>query len=355
MSGPVAASVAPALAVLRGAADRILALQSASGAIPWFEDGPWDAWNHAECVMALGAMGEIDAMRAGLNHLAETQAADGSWLGGYGNALPMEGRLRIARVPAPVVRDTNFTAYPATALWHAWRLTDDEALVRRLWPTVRSAIRFGLAYQHDEGDISWSAEAYGTDADDAVLAGNASIHRSIGDALRLAVLVGDPQPGWEEARGRLRAAIMGRPDRFDRRDTDRSGFAMDWYYPVLSGALSRAASWTRLRFGWRRFVEIGRGCRCVAGEPWATVAETAELAMALIGLGRRREAATLLGWQERHRTGDGAYWMGWQFAEGIAWPQETPGWTQAAMILATDALTATSRAHDVLTAREERG
>jgi hypothetical protein len=354
MSGTAPAGVAPALATLRPAADRILALRAASGAIPWFEDGPWDPWNHAESVMALGVMGEIDAMRAGLDHLAEAQDADGSWLGGYGNALPMAGRLRIARMPAPQVRDTNFAAYPATALWHAWRLTGDEALVGGLWPMVRAAIGFVLAHQHPQGDVSWSADAHGTSADDAVLAGNASIHRSIGDALRLAALVGDPQPGWAAARARLGTAITGTGERFDRAGTDRSGFAMDWYYPVLSGVLSRDAAWARLRFGWRRFVEIGRGCRCVADEPWATVAESAELAMALIGLGRRREAATLLGWQARHRTDDGAYWMGWQFAEGIAWPQETPGWTQAAMILATDALTATSPAHDVLTAREHR-
>jgi hypothetical protein len=341
------------LAPLRAAADRILAIQTRAGAIPWFEDGPWDPWNHAEAAMALGVMGERAALRAALDHLADAQGADGGWLAGYGNALPMAGRLRIARVPAPMVCDTNFAAYPATALWHAWRLTGDEALVRRLWPMARSGIRFALAHQHEAGDISWSAEAHGGGADDAVLAGNASIHRSIGDALRLAALIGDPQPGWAAARARLGDAIAARPDLFDRAGTDRSGFAMDWYYPVLSGTLPRAAAWTRLRFGWRRFVEIGRGCRCVADEPWATVAETAELAMALIGLGRRREAAALLGWQARHRAADGAYWMGWQFAEDIAWPQETPAWTQAAIILATDALHAVTPAHDVLTARAD--
>ena len=32
---------------------RILDLQTPQGAIPWFEDGPWDPWNHVESAMAL--------------------------------------------------------------------------------------------------------------------------------------------------------------------------------------------------------------------------------------------------------------------------------------------------------------
>jgi hypothetical protein len=316
----------------------ILSAQAPDGAIVWFEDGPWDAWNHAECVMALGAAGEIDAARRGFDYLAQSQEPGGGWLCGYGNALPMEGRLKLARVAAPQVRDTNFAAYPAVALWHRRRLDGDLALARRYWPMVRAAMDFVLARQHPQGDISWSAEGFGGASDDAVRAGCASIYASLGCALALAAELGDVRPGWAAARARLGQALRERPERFDRAGADRSAFAMDWYYPVLAGVLSGDEAAARIAAGEARFVRGGRGCRCVATQPWATVAESAELALALISLGRAADAAEILAWQEAHRDGDGAYWMGWQFEEDIAWPQEKPTWTQAAMILAHDAL-----------------
>lgn len=336
------------LAALGPAARRILEVQSARGAIPWFEDGPWDAWNHAECLMALGVMGETRAMALGFDYLAEAQEASGAWACAYGNALPMADRDHIARTPAPLVRDTNFAAYPATALWHAWRLTGDLALVKRHWPIMRAAMGFVLTCQHREGDISWCGEAHGQNEDDAILAGCASIFAALGHAGALGDLVGDPQPALAMARQRLRVALTLRPERFDRAGRDRSGFAMDWYYPLLCGVWSGEPALARLEAGRARFIAPGRGCRCVAHEPWATVAESAELALSLIRLGREGEAAELLAWQEAHRDTDGAWWMGWQFAEDIPWPLEKPSWTQAALILAHDALWNTSPASRVL-------
>ena len=339
-----------ALRELSGAAETILAAQRKDGAIPWFEDGPWDPWNHAECVMALAVMGERAAARAGLDHLQAAQGRDGAWLGGYGNALPMDGRLKIARTAAPELKDANFIAYPAMAVWHDYRLTGDRKEAARRWPMVRAAIEFVLGLQHPEGDISWCAEAHGGPLDDAILAGNASIYASLGCAIRLAELLNEPSQGWREARARLRAAILCAPHRFDRTGESRAGFAMDAYYPILAGAMPWMASLARLETKVASFVEPGLGCRCVRGEPWVTVAESSELAMAMVRLGRHRHAAALLDWQMAHRDADGAFWMGWQTQEAIFWPQEKPTWTQAAVILATDALHGATPACGVLTA-----
>lgn len=339
-----------ALGALRGAADAILTAQRPDGAIPWFEDGPWDPWNHAECVMALAVMGEAGAARAGLDYLQGSQLADGSWLGGYGNALPMEGRLKIARTKAPELKDANFIAYPAMAVWHGFRLTGDAAEAARRWPMVRAATDFVLALQHPEGDISWCAEAHGTAIDDAILAANASIYASLGCAIRLADLLGEPAGDWRAARAQLRRAILCAPHRFDRTGQDRSGFAMDAYYPVLAGVMSLASGLARLETRLGPFIEPGLGCRCVKDQPWVTVAESCELAMALVRVGRHRQAAGLLAWQSAHRDDDGAFWMGWQGEEQIFWPQEKPTWTQAAVILATDAVFGATPACGVLTA-----
>lgn len=332
---------------LTGAVLCILQAQGADGAIPWFEAGPWDPWNHGECVMALAVAGEWDAARSGLDCLAARQGDDGAWLGEYGNMLPMADRLHMARVKPPAFRDTNFAAYCAVVVWHSYLLSGDAAFVRPYWPMVRGAIDFVLSLQHETGDISWSAEAHLTSADDAVRAGCGSIHKSLECALRLADLMGEPQPHWVEGRARLGQALRTRPERFDR-TADRSGFAMDWYYPMLGGALTGQAALERLHAGWSRFVEPGIGCRCVAEQPWATVAETCELVMALVALGRPGKAAEVLTWQDAHRDADGVYWMGWQFQEAIIWPEERPTWTQAAAILAHDAVYDLTPASQVL-------
>ena len=89
----------------------------------------------------------------------------------------------------PLSTTANFAAYPAVALWHRYRLDADIGFVRRYWPMVKSAIGFVLSLQNPEGDISWSREGYGTDVDDAMVAGNASIFKSLECAIKLAELM----------------------------------------------------------------------------------------------------------------------------------------------------------------------
>lgn len=288
--------------------------------------------------MALGVMGELAAAQAGLDFLEAEQGGDGAWLGEYGNALPIVDHDRIARTKAAAVKDTNFIAYPAVAVWRLYQLTGDADSARSRWPMVRAAIDVVLACQHAEGDISWCVEIHGRQGDDAILAGCASIYASLGCAIALADLAGDPRPDWVAARDRLRLAMLRRPDRFDRRGQGQADFAMDAYYPILAGVMPYAAALARLETRLPPFIESGLGCRCVLTEPWVTVAESCELAIALLRVGRRAQAARLLDWQTTRRDADGAFWMGWQFQEAIVWPLEKPSWTQAAAILATDAL-----------------
>jgi hypothetical protein len=321
---------------LAGPIARILEVQQPDGMIPWFEDGPWDSWNHAESVMALAVAGEFRAARAGLDALVAAQGSDGSFLCEYGNALPMADHVSIARVTGPKVKDTNFTAYVATTVEH-YRLLKGGKAVAEYWPTVRAAIDHVLDHQHEAGDVSWCAEAHGTSLDDALIAGNASIFASLDHAISLAGAMHDPQPRWLEAHRCLGHALRHAPERFDRSGKDRGMFAMDWYYPVLTGVHRGEAAAARLRQGWAGFVEDELGCRCVADQPWVTVAETCELVIASLRCGMAKEAEALIERIELRRDGQGAFWMGWQFDEAIDWPAERPSWTQAAYVLAIDA------------------
>ena len=336
------------LSRLRGATDRILETQEADGAIPWFEDGPWDPWNHVEAAMALSVMGLHEAADAAYRCLAARQESDGSWLGEYGSALPIVDRLYIAREPAPAFKDTNFIAYVATGVWHRLLCAGDRAAARAAFPMVAAAIDFVLALQATDGAIGWSEEAAGTSVDEALLAGNACIAKSLDCALALAEAVGERRPDWRAARARLVQALRERPDLFD--GTGRGArYAMDWYYPALSGALSVEEARERLAGDAERFIETDRGCRCVADEPWVTVAESAELAIALCAAGERAAARRLFDAQFRVVDRQGAFWMGWQSVERIFWPREKPAWTQGAMVLAADAIHELSPAARVLT------
>jgi len=321
-----------------GALARILEIQAHDGAIAWFEDGPWDPWNHTECLLALNAMGQYEAADRAMACLVERQRPNGAWAGEYGNVLPLPDRDHIARRPAPVFQDTNFAAYPAVGLWHDTLVRRDRSRAFALWPMVQNAMAFVCGLQGPQGDICWSLEARGTGAEDALLAGNASIYKSLGCAIALGQWLGKPVIDLQQARERLREALRWRPGRFDRAGTSRAEFAMDWYYPVLAGALQGDEARAHLASQQVRFVDPGLGCRCVADEPWVTVAESAELALTYLGVGNRKAASALLAEQHAHRDTDGAFWMGWQHGEAIFWPREKPSWTQAAMILATEAL-----------------
>ena len=348
MHGPVLTKTAVSLEELKPAAERIRCLQSADGSIPWFEDGAWDPWNHVECAMALTVMGDVDAAGRAFDYLAKTQREDGAWLGEYGNALPMVDRDFISREKAEALIDSNFCAYPAVGVAHYLEVTRDYDQVRAWWPMVKRALDFVLTLRRADGTIGWSLEAVGTDQDDALLAGNASIAKSFECGVYLAGEMGEPCARWRDAHASLLTALQTRPDLFDRRGTGER-FAMDWYYPILAGTLPFEEARRRIDERWDAFVDGPRGCRCVLDEPWVTIAETAELAMALLVLGDTDRAADTLEATLRYRDERGVFWMGWQTREAIVWPREQPSWTQAAVILAADALKRAERGGSLLT------
>ncbi|MEM9054705.1 MAG: prenyltransferase/squalene oxidase repeat-containing protein [Pseudomonadota bacterium] len=348
MDGSFTTEFSPHLADLRPAAQRILEIQNADGGIAWFEKGPWDPWNHVESAMALAATGHIGAAIAAYDYLLTTQREDGAWFGEYGNALPMVDRDFIIREPAPAFLDSNFCAYPAVGIAHYFQVTGDLERVRAWWHMVKNALDFVLTLQRPDGTISWAFEALGTDQDDALLAGNASIAKSLECGIFLAQLLHQDHQAWHEAHTSLTHALRATPDRFDKRQTG-ARFAMDWYYPVLAGVLKEEDAVKRILDGWTKFVIDTHGCRCVSDEPWVTAAESAELVLALLKIGHRDHATRIFEKMMSIRDDKGVFWMGWQTEESIVWPREQPSWTQAAIILAADALRAETLSSQVLT------
>jgi hypothetical protein len=198
---------------------------------------------------------------------------------------------------------------------------------------VQSAIDFVIDLQLSSGEICWARSDSGP-VREALLTGCASIHHSIRCALALAEFLEEPQPEWEVAVGQLGHALVAHPDAFKKKDRH----SMDWYYPILGGALRGYEAVDRLEQRWDDFVVPGLGVRCVDDRPWVTGAETCELVMALDALGYRAAAREQFAAMQHLREGDGSYWTGLVFADGKRWPVERTTWTGAAMILAADAL-----------------
>jgi hypothetical protein len=151
-------------------------------------------------------------------------------------------------------------------------------------------------------------------------------------------VVGEPQPGWELAAGRLGHALRRHEDLFDTKPR----YSMDWYYPVLGGVLRDGDGIARLDRRWDEFVVDGLGIRCVADRPWVTGAETCELALALDNLGDTGRAVGLVADMQHLRDPDGSYWTGYVYADRARWPVERSTWTAAAVVLAADALSGTT-------------
>lgn len=319
-------------AQLRQTAEHLAGQQQPDGLIPWFTGHYGDPWDHVEGAMALTVAGMLDQARAAFDWSVEHQAADGTW--------PME--TLGAEVGEPSV-DANQVAYIAVGVWHHHLLTDDDRFAARMWPVVRSAIDFVVDLQQPAGAICWSRGRDGVVNPDALLTGSACMVLSLRCALSLADLVDDPQPEWELAVSRLAHVVVSHPDSF----SDQSRFSMDWYYPVLGGAVRGHAGFALLQARWDEFVVPDRGIRCVADRPWVTAAETAELVLALDALGDRGRARTLMRDVQFLRADGGGYWTGWVFPEDDYWPAEQSTWTGAAMILAADALADHSPAHDL--------
>ncbi len=305
-------------------------LQVASGQIPWFVGGHCDPWNHVECAMALTVSGHVEAAIAAYDWLARHQLGDGSWFNYYVGERVKDARL-----------DTNVCAYVAAGVYHFLIATDDVDTARRYWPMVERAIDFVVRFQRGDGAITWSLDSSGRPEPYALLTGSSSIYHSLRCAVALAERLDVHRPAWEMAAGRLGHALAHHPAAFAPKDE----FAMDWYYPVLAGAMVGEGARVRLARGWDQYVLEGFGVRCVSRNDWVTAAETAETVLALDAAGQGARAHELLAHTSRHRQGDGSYFTGIAYPERVTFPdRETTSYTAAAVLLAVDALSQSSPA-----------
>ncbi len=325
-------------AEIASSAAAIAEWQLPTGMIPWYPGGHADPWNHVEAAMALDVAGLHSEAVAAYEWLHRIQHPDGSWHQYYLADSVEQDKL-----------DANCIAYIAVGVWHHYRITGDDEFLARYWPTVSAALDWVIELQQPTGEIRWARHTDGTPWSFALLTGSSSICVSLRAGLAIAAELGHERPGWERAVALLVDAIANHPGRFAPKDR----WAMDWYYPVLSGAVAGEAGCDRLRQGFATFVIDGRGVRCVSDRPWVTAAETCECALAHLSVGEDETALRLFEWAQQSRDSDGRYWTGTVYPEEVHFPaDEKSTYTAAAVILAADALTKTSPAADVLSTHD---
>ena len=304
--------------------DLIVRTQLPSGQIPWFTGGKTDPWDHVEAAMGLAIGGRWRKARKAFKWLQNVQLADGSWYAAYENGTVTDR-----------TRESNHAAYLAVGLYQYLLITDDTAFVRHMWPTLEAAVDFSIGLQAPGGEIHWALNAQGQPDPMALLAGCSSISFSLKCALALCRVMGQARPRWHRARQRLLDCIRNKPHHFNM---TKSRFSMDWFYPVLSGALTGGAAKARIDKYWKKFVVQNTGVRCVSDQPWVTIAESSELVLALSAMGNDLLARIVFSWICDRTFDDGTYWCGFTFPDMVLWPEEKIAWTNAVVLMAADAL-----------------
>ncbi len=236
-------------------------------------------------------------------------------------------------------RESNFAAYLAVGVYHHYLIVQDMAFVRRMWPTVCAGIEFALSMQAPTGEIYWAKNKAGMVDKTALLTGSSSIFMSLKCALALADLMKESKRRWQAALDQLGYAIRCLPNHFNM---IKSRFSMDWYYPILCGAVTGEEARARIDRSWEKFAVPGWGIRCVSDRPWVTMAESSELVLSLAAIDAYEDAETVFSWIADKRYDDGSFWMGVTFPDTVVWPDEKTAWTAAAVILAHDTLNETT-------------
>ena len=205
-------------------AEAIIDWQLPNGMIPWFPGGHSDPWNHVEAAMALAVTGHLDAAESAYLWLKEKQLPNGAWHHYY-----LENGIEDPK------HDSNVVAYVATGVWHHWLMTHDRGFLETMWLVVEPAVDFVLSLQTPRGEIVWAMHPDGTPWSYALLTGSSSICHSLRCAISIAEELGHERPDWELSLANLAHVVRKYPD---KAFAPKERWAMDWYYPVLSGVIT---------------------------------------------------------------------------------------------------------------------
>jgi hypothetical protein len=299
-------------------------LQRASGMILLANRSGADPWNHVEAAIGLDVAGRHDLALFAYRWLLAAQRKDGSWLAAY-NADGM--------ATADYV-DTNAVGYVASGVLAHLMATGDDRTCDELYPMVEVALDYVADYERGTGEVPWSVDGDGKESPLRLLAGSSSLVSSFRHGAELASRLGRDGARWRAASARIAGEIVANEEGF----ADKSEFAMDWYYPVLSGVLNGEQAKRRLTEGESTFV-TSDGVLCRSDRRWVTSAETAEAAIAYVRAGDAEMGKTLFATLADKQLAGGGYLTGLVYPERSEFPKgESTSYSDAAVLIAADVL-----------------
>ena len=305
----------------------ILEVQSPDGSICWETNEKLDPWDHIEAGMGLIIGGKEKEAKLAFTWLKENQEEDGSWFAEYRNGKPSCQR-----------KESNFSAYIATGLWHYYLITKNKYFLEEMFSTLDLAINFVISLQTSFGDIQWAKENNKI-LDDSLITACSSIYKSLDCAISIYKILEHDPKHLVKAKQLLKICLVDNPQRFDRSWKSKSRYSMDWYYPVMCGIVINEDANKRIASRWDEFIVDGIGCKCVQEEPWVTIAESSELVVALVSIGEIKKAKEVFSWLHQFKDKkDNLYWTGYVYTDDKYWPVEKPTWTAGAVLLAADSL-----------------
>ena len=321
--GSASRKIQPLLVDVVSTVEFIKSVQKNNGEIPWSPGGKTDPWDHVESAMGLTVGGCTKEAKNAYLWSYDTQLKDGSWWAYYKNGKPEDNTYK----------DTNMTSYIAVGVYHYYLTTGDKKFLFEIWPCIEKAVEYTINKQGTEGQMYWAETKDGKTDKRALLTGSSSIYLSLNCAIKMAGILGYKKSDWEASRMWLGKAIHCKSHLFDN---SKSNFSMDWYYPILCGIITGQKAEKRLQKYWDIFAVKDWGIKCVSDRPWVTMAETAELVMTLVALGKITEAEIVFSWIQDKKYENGAYWMGVTYPDWVIYTDEQTAWTGAAVLLAAD-------------------
>ena len=229
------------------------------------------------------------------------------------------------------------SSYIATGLFHHWLITKDTLFLKTMWETLRKGINFALSLQTSRGEVFWAKSPTGKIDPMSLLTGSSSVLMSLKCAICLGLILRKEKDivQWEKAFKKLRHSIQKQPHVYN---ISKARYSMYWFYPVLSGAIVGEYAEKRIEKQWDKYVVKGMGAKCVSDHPWITIAETAELVLSLKAAGKTDLAKQVFSWIQDCTYDDNTFWCGYTYPEKTIWPEHKIAWTNAAVMLAADAL-----------------
>ncbi|NDE95189.1 MAG: hypothetical protein EB063_02755, partial [Proteobacteria bacterium] len=289
----------------------IISNQSSSGAIFWDEKGKCDPWDHCECLIALAIYEEWEHFWRGVNWFFTNLNEDGLIYAEFQNEKP--SKLHYESHHAPYIIMPLIQASLIDKEQDYKKILTNEQLLK-----LENIFEVLDDFKDEDGYFYWAKDSNGY-SDNSLITASMSIFLSL-----VAKDKSFPKFNtemWQE--------------KFNRDGVDRSRFSMDFYYPFLAGIKNNKKEFLDLL---DNYYEKGLGVKCVAEEPWVTIAESSECVISALIHDNENIAKQIFNDIQQFQNKDGIFPTGYQYDMEIFWPEENSTWTNAAVIIAAHAL-----------------